>query len=206
MSGVAVQVADSARRPTHDLSMPAESASRDPAFVVAAPSVVDLPRMPPDDLLPRQPASYHDMVSGSNVLRMALPPEKCCNRASQCLGSALGLACSPSLTSSQDERGTVDLPQHMEATFDGFIINGLTNTCSIELIQNTYDEFVHFRPNAFQVPTGGVGNSFVTQLTTYISCFGCAGPYERIAITVVLVYQQLLLQKLCGVRPDSAAA
>ena len=74
------------------------------------------------------------------------------------------------------------------------------------LIQNTYDELVHFRPNASQVPTGGVGNSFVTQLTTYLSCFGRARPYEGIAIKVAMVYQQLLLQKPCGVRPDSAAA
>eukprot|EP00117_Sycon_ciliatum_P033672 scpid90746/ scgid25865/ len=139
-------------------------------------------------------------------MALLLLPEKCCNPASQSLGSALGLACSPSVTSNQDEQRTVDLPQHTEATFDGFIINGLTNTCSIELIQNTYDELVHFRPNAFQVPTGGVGNSFVTQLTTYLSCFGRAGPYEGIAIKVAMVYQQLLLQKPCGVRPDSAAA
>ncbi|XP_065177350.1 uncharacterized protein LOC135808131 [Sycon ciliatum] len=90
---------------------------------------------------------------------------------------------------------TFDLPVYTETARINFVLGTMTAEECANAINRTYDEAVHFRPNAFDVLSGGVGKDFVNQLSQYLLVFGNAGPFEGQALKVAMVFQLLLLQK-----------
>ena len=76
-----------------------------------------------------------------------------------------------------------------------FNLGSLTGEVTVATIADSYNQAVHYRPNAFMVPSGNTGREFIKQLTKYLECFGHSRPYESHALKIAMVYQMLLLQK-----------
>ena len=110
----------------------------------------------------------------------------------------------PTHSDQELEEGPRDLPNFPTAPTTGFLLGERTNLDSVQAVQDVYEEVVHCRPNAMQVPRGATGKLFVSQLSNYIVCFGTSGPYEGIALKVAMVFQMLMLQKPPGPAEKSA--
>lgn len=63
------------------------------------------------------------------------------------------------------------------------------------VLEVTYREVVHWRPNSFKVPTGNSGKDFVYELERLFSTFASASSMESIALKATIVMPILLLQK-----------
>ena len=88
-----------------------------------------------------------------------------------------------------------DLPEYAEILRVNFALGTMTAEESARVINSTYDEAVHFRPNAFDVPNGSGGKEFVNLLSQYLLVFGNADMYQGQALKVAMLFQMLLLQK-----------
>ena len=77
----------------------------------------------------------------------------------------------------------------------GFTLGELTEADSIQAIHRAYQASVHFTPNTFSVPYGGVGRKFVSKLSKFYLCFGEAGSFASHAFSIAAVFQQLMLQR-----------
>ena len=62
-------------------------------------------------------------------------------------------------------------------------------------ISSAYDEVVHWRRNAFLVPSGNVGRSFVDELANLFRSYGEASALESVSLKASTVLCALLLQK-----------
>ena len=98
---------------------------------------------------------------------------------------------------SADVRTGLDLPQPepIASSDPSFRLGDLSAAETAGAIEAAYNKCVHFRPNAFSVPSGNIGRRFITTLTSFYSCFGDGGSYEMIALKIAAVYQMLMLQK-----------
>eukprot|EP00117_Sycon_ciliatum_P033760 scpid33457/ scgid2782/ len=87
------------------------------------------------------------------------------------------------------------LPQLRRAAGVSFTLGTMTAEETAHVINSAYNEAIHYRPNAFDVPRGSTPEAFVTQLSRYLHVFGNGGTYEDQALKIGMVYQLLLLQK-----------
>ncbi len=95
-----------------------------------------------------------------------------------------------------DMQSTVirDLPQYTEVPQVNFTLGTMEEEETARVIDSAYDEVVHFRPNAFNLPNGSVSREFVSQLSQYFLVFGKTGPFEVQALKVAMLFQMLLQQ------------
>ncbi len=86
-----------------------------------------------------------------------------------------------------DMQSTVirDLPQYTEVPQVNFTLGTMEEEETARVIDSAYDEAIHFRPNAFNLPNGSVSREFVSQLSQYLLVFGKAGPFEGQGCDVV---------------------
>ncbi len=63
------------------------------------------------------------------------------------------------------------------------------------MLNTTYSEVVHWRPNYFKVPQGNVGTSFVCEIARLFKAFASGSALESVALKAATVLPILLLQK-----------
>jgi hypothetical protein len=63
------------------------------------------------------------------------------------------------------------------------------------MINDAYEEIVHWKRNVFLVPSGRVGKSFIQELARIYQAFADTSPLECISLKACSVMQSLLLQK-----------
>ena len=65
----------------------------------------------------------------------------------------------------------------------------------VNVINNVYSETVKWRINLFMVPSGVVGESFISEVIRLISLFNSGSKFEPVALTMLMTMFPLLLQK-----------
>ena len=83
-------------------------------------------------------------------------------------------------------------PSPSLSTFSWGSLNGADFT---KLLDNTYNEVIHWRRNCFSVPTGKDGREFVSEVARLYQAFGSASALESVALKATIVLPILLLQK-----------
>lgn len=73
--------------------------------------------------------------------------------------------------------------------------NTLGKPCSYNIINSSYDEVIHWKPNLFLVPYGSAGTSFVKELTCLFQSFAEGSCLERTSMKAITLFQILMLQK-----------
>ena len=63
------------------------------------------------------------------------------------------------------------------------------------VIEDTYAQVVHWRPNLFKVPSGACGKQFVSELTRLFNAFALESDLAVIALKAAMTVPSLLLQK-----------
>ena len=64
------------------------------------------------------------------------------------------------------------------------------------MIDEAYDEIIHWKRNIFLLPSGSVEKSFVWEITSLLQAFASGPTMEYIALKASFVMQILLLQNL----------
>lgn len=64
-----------------------------------------------------------------------------------------------------------------------------------DIMDKTYDEIIHWRPNLFITPQGSTGNSFVQELARLFQAFADGSSMECVCMKAVTILQALVLQK-----------
>ena len=64
-----------------------------------------------------------------------------------------------------------------------------------EVINSSYEEVVHWKPNLFLVPFGSAGTSFVKEVARLFQAFADGSSLECICMKAITLIQSLLLQK-----------
>ena len=85
-------------------------------------------------------------------------------------------------TTSNTENITVNLPPY-------------TKIEKIPNFDQIYEEMVKWKENIFLVPTGKAGKTFIKLITEWLNNFNIANTFQGIAMKVVMVLPNLLLQK-----------
>lgn len=63
------------------------------------------------------------------------------------------------------------------------------------MIDDAYNEVVHWSPNLFQIPSGAYGKKFVAELTLLVNAFAMESDLEAIALKAAMTLPALMLQK-----------
>ena len=63
------------------------------------------------------------------------------------------------------------------------------------LLQDVYDEIVHWRPNIFDIPLGASGKKFVDETTRLLTAVAEASALETVGLLAIMVMPALLLQQ-----------
>lgn len=64
-----------------------------------------------------------------------------------------------------------------------------------KIINECYEEIVHWKRNLFLIPSGGAGKSFVTELARLFQAYADGSAMEDIALKACMVMQVMLLQR-----------
>ena len=64
-----------------------------------------------------------------------------------------------------------------------------------DMINEAYDEIIHWKCNIFLLPSGSAGKSFVLEITKLLQAFASGSAMEYTALKASFVLQILLLQK-----------
>ena len=109
------------------------------------------------------------------------------------------------LSSSSDESAAVDSPvSESESTLPSFVriadnlnfvwgdVDGATFS---SLLDQVYNEIVHWRRNIFPLPTGGGGKMFVCELSRLFNAYYPGSSLEGIALKAAMSLPILILQK-----------
>ena len=64
------------------------------------------------------------------------------------------------------------------------------------MIDEAYDEIIHWKCNIFLLPSGSVGKLFVREIASLLQAFASGSTMEYIALKASFVMQILLLQNL----------
>ena len=62
-------------------------------------------------------------------------------------------------------------------------------------IERLYEELVYWKRNMFEIPTGNAGKEFINELTNYVNQWCSKSPNRVIAIKIVMILPQLMLQR-----------
>ena len=65
----------------------------------------------------------------------------------------------------------------------------------LTVINNTYDEIVHWKRNLFKVPSGRHGKSFVVELARLFQAYADQSALETVALKAAMILPSLILQK-----------
>jgi hypothetical protein len=65
-----------------------------------------------------------------------------------------------------------------------------------EVVNECYDEVVHWQRNVFKVPSGKVGKTFVRELAHILDAFAEASALKGVAMKALMILPPLLLQKV----------
>ena len=62
-------------------------------------------------------------------------------------------------------------------------------------IERLYEELVYWKRNLFEIPTGNAGKEFINELTSYVNQWCSNAPDRAVAIKIVMILPQLMLQR-----------
>ena len=63
------------------------------------------------------------------------------------------------------------------------------------MIDETYNEIIHWRKNLFKIPSGRAAKMFILELATWLEHFNINSDYQCIALKVYFILPCLILQK-----------
>ena len=89
----------------------------------------------------------------------------------------------------------IQLPSFTPTSQANFMWNQLDGAEFVKSIHAAYNECVHWRRNAFLVPSGSVGKQFVKELTRLFDAYAQGSALESIALYAIMVACTILLQK-----------
>ena len=87
------------------------------------------------------------------------------------------------------------LPSFVPAQIPNFRWGEIDGTTMQGVINESYNEIVHWKRNLFKVPSGKAGKGFVRELTRLLNAFAEVSALEVIALKAAFVMPALLLQK-----------
>ena len=76
-----------------------------------------------------------------------------------------------------------------------FVWGSVDTDSFIKSLRSAYAEAVHWRRNCFKVPSGNIGNSFVSELARLYNAFATGSALESVAMEAAMTMPILLLQK-----------
>ena len=90
----------------------------------------------------------------------------------------------------------MNLPQYTEINkMPDTPYNNVSPLAFTTAIVQVYEEMVTWRENLFLVPTGKVGKTFIKLISEWLNNFNIANSFQVIAVKVVMILPNLLLQK-----------
>ena len=97
---------------------------------------------------------------------------------------------------SSEDQATVDLPLYEEVSIKpSRTYNGITPDDFVSLIEKVYDDTVKWKKNLFMLPSGQSGKTLIKLLTEWINHFNVGDTFQGIALKVVMILPNLLMQK-----------
>ncbi len=90
------------------------------------------------------------------------------------------------------------LPSYVSANELNYTWGTLSGADFGHVIESIYEEAVHWRRNVFQLPSGEVGKSFITELARLFQAYAEGTGLESVTLTAAMVLPLLLLQKPHG--------
>ena len=101
--------------------------------------------------------------------------------------------------SAHDEDITANLPAYTPVEkHPGSTYNNLEPEEFVDLIEQVYESMVTWRKNLFLLPSGNAGKNFVRLLADWLGKYNVGSSFQGIAIKVVMILPNLLLQKPSG--------
>ena len=170
-----------------------------------------------DGLLAECRAAVDVNAPASSLQLASLSDDEADRQAAQLLASIDSSQSLASLPGQPDNQGdhdtdvrtsqhiTTDIPAYTEWPQTNFTLGTTTAEDCATAIDNAYNEAVHFRPNAFDVPSGSVGKEFVQLLSQYLLAFGNGSSFRCQGFKVAMLFQMLLLQKPFHAPPSAFA-
>ena len=76
-----------------------------------------------------------------------------------------------------------------------FVWGSVDTDSFIKSLRSAYAKAVHWRRNCFKVPSGNIGNSFVSELARLYNAFATGSALESVAMEAAMTMPILLLQK-----------
>ena len=76
-----------------------------------------------------------------------------------------------------------------------FVWGSVDTDSFIKSLRSAYAEAVHWRRNCFKVPSGNIGNSFVSELARLYNAFATGSALESVVMEAAMTMPILLLQK-----------
>lgn len=64
-----------------------------------------------------------------------------------------------------------------------------------DVINSSYEEVIHWKPNVFLIPFGSAGTSFVKEVAHFFQAYADGSSLERVCMKAITLTQLLLLQK-----------
>ncbi len=90
------------------------------------------------------------------------------------------------------------LPSFTHAVEPSFTWGSLDGPSCVSAITECYSAAVHWKPNLFRVPSGKVGDAFVSELSRLFNSYGSSySALESIALTAAMLLPLLLQQRPC---------
>jgi len=94
-----------------------------------------------------------------------------------------------------DQDRLPDLPVFKPHANPEFSWGTLDSSSFSTVLDNAYDETVHWRKNCFKIPHGNAGKSFVNELARLFQAFATGSALESVALKAAMTLPPLLLQK-----------
>ena len=88
-----------------------------------------------------------------------------------------------------------NLPQFKEMTCNQAAWQDISGEEFSKVVNEAYDQTVHWIPNLFMVPSGSTGKKFIGELVKLYDAFASESSYESFAIKTAMTMPALLLQK-----------
>ena len=95
-----------------------------------------------------------------------------------------------------DERVKPNLPTYTDVSLvPSKSYNGIENIAFTNTISSIYEDTVTWKRNLFKIPTGNTGKGFINLLTEWISNFNKSTSFQGLAMKIVMILPNLMLQK-----------
>ena len=143
------------------------------------------------NLLPSSP--YFDATIVPSSIPIQLPDSPVLSSAAQHLD--LPNADSPTIEANNSNGNVCDLPSYPLLDPPNFNWGDLNGSEFEELVNEAYNQIVHWRHNLFDVPKGKAGNKFVAELCNLLQQFSDGTAMERISLRAAMTIPALLPQK-----------